>query len=199
MSGGKTDWAKGIFFLIFFLCIVVGAGLLKIMEEVTKPVVLSVFMSFIFFTPIKKLNEKFRVPWWLGMTIVFIVFFAFFFGIGNIILASFKSILDKAPEYEERFNTISMSIHELISKNRDSKLFELLKIDKDQTIAQYFLQSFDIIGTVKNFAVGFTGFVLNFSKTLFFVVLFSIFLLTELQFSLKKTSKVITRKHRYRI
>ncbi|MBR1614763.1 MAG: AI-2E family transporter [Treponema sp.] len=162
MSGGKTDWAKGIFFLIFFLCIVVGAGLLKIMEEVTKPVVLSVFMSFIFFTPIKKLNEKFRVPWWLGMTIVFIVFFAFFFGIGNIILASFKSILDKAPEYEERFNTISMSIHELISKNRDSKLFELLKIDKDQTIAQYFLQSFDIIGTVKNFAVGFTGFVLNF-------------------------------------
>lgn len=199
MSGGKTDWSKGIFFLIFFLCIVVSAGLLKIMEEVTKPVVLSVFMSFIFFTPIKKLNEKFRVPWWLGMTIVFIVFFAFFFGIGNIILASFKSILDKAPEYEERFNTISMSIHELISKNRDSKLFELLKIDKDQTIAQYFLQSFDIIGTVKNFAVGFTGFVLNFSKTLFFVVLFSIFLLTEMQFTLKKTSKVITRKHRYRI
>jgi predicted PurR-regulated permease PerM len=199
MNGSKTDWNKGTFFLIFFLCIVVGGGLMKIMEEVTKPVTLSVFMSFVFFTPIKKMNEKFRLPWWFGMTIVFVIFFAFFFGIGNIIIASLRSILDKVPEYEERFQAISMSISRFISDNRDSKLFELLGIEKQQTIAQYFFKSFDIVGIVKSFAVEFTGSILNFSTMLFFVVLFSIFLLTEMQFTLQKTSKVISRKHRYRI
>ena len=199
MNGSKTDWNKGTFFLIFFLCIVVGGGLMKIMEEVTKPVTLSVFMSFVFFTPIKKMNEKFRLPWWFGMTIVFVIFFAFFFGIGNIIIASLRSILDKVPEYEERLQAISMSISRFISDNRDSKLFELLGIEKQQTIAQYFFKSFDIVGIVKSFAVEFTGSILNFSTMLFFVVLFSIFLLTEMQFTLQKTSKVISRKHRYRI
>ncbi|MBR6912412.1 MAG: AI-2E family transporter, partial [Treponema sp.] len=97
MNGGKTDWAKLIFFLIFFICIVIGGALMRSMEEVMKPVVLSVFMSFIFFAPVKALNRKFKIPWSLGITIVFVVFFAFFFGLGNIIVASFKSILTNKP------------------------------------------------------------------------------------------------------
>lgn len=199
MNGGKTEWPKAIFFLLFFICIVLGGALMKTMEEVMKPVVLSIFMSFIFFAPVKTMNTKFKIPWSLGITIVFIVFFAFFFGLGNIIVASFKSILDKVPEYEERFEAVSLSISEFFVKNQDSKLFELLGIEKRQTIAQYILHSFDIVKTLKDFALGFTGTLLNFSKTLFFVVLFSFFLLTEMQYTLKKTSKVISRKHRYRI
>ncbi|MCR5123757.1 MAG: AI-2E family transporter [Treponema sp.] len=199
MNGGKTDWAKLIFFLIFFICIVIGGALMRSMEEVMKPVVLSVFMSFIFFAPVKALNMKFKIPWSLGITIVFVVFFAFFFGLGNIIVASFKSIFDKAPEYEERFQSVSLSLSNLFMQNQDSKVFELLGIERQQTLAQYLLHSFDIMKMLKSFAVEFTGTLLNFSKTLFFVVLFSFFLLTEMQYTLKKTSKVISRKHRFRI
>lgn len=199
MNGGKTDWPKLIFFLIFFICIVIGGALMRSMEEVMKPVVLSVFMSFIFFAPVKALNRKFKIPWSLGITIVFVVFFAFFFGLGNIIVASFKSILDKAPEYEERFQSVSLSLSTLFMQNQDSKVFDLLGIERQQTLAQYLLHSFDIMKMLKSFAVEFTGTLLNFSKTLFFVVLFSFFLLTEMQYTLKKTSKVISRKHRFRI
>lgn len=195
MNDNRTSWTKAIFFLLLFLSIIIGFSILKIMADVIKPVVVAVLLSFVFFPVIKKINRKFKLPWTAGILIVFVLFFGMFFGIGNILAASFKSILASSSEYIEKFNSISKSISETIKANKNLAIFNFISFNDELSFFENIQSSFNIAEVIKNFALGFTETVFTFSKMMFLVILLSIFLLIEMNLSPEKLSSALGAKY----
>ena len=182
----QNRWTKAIFFLLLFLCIIVGGGLLKIMQSFFKPVVLSVLLSLVFFPIVKKLKEKWHIPFWLGITLVYVLFFGIFFGIGNILTASFKAILGSLPDYEEKFRAIFGAISEALAKRHDNPLVGFLNFNDELSFSENIIEALDIQGVLKSAALGAGGTFIAFVKSLFLVSILSIFLLAEMNSTEKK-------------
>ena len=51
----KEKFVKGIFLLLMFVAVLFAGALLKVMESVFKPLVLSIMLSFVFYPFIKKM------------------------------------------------------------------------------------------------------------------------------------------------
>jgi len=188
----NEKWLKGIFILLLFLSIVVVGILLKTMGEVIKPVVVSAFLSFVFLPIINKLQKKLHIPWWCGAIIIFVLVFAVIFGIGNILTASYKSILNSAPFYEEKFNSIQKSLTNSFSN--DSNFAKFFNFDENVSVFENIHTAINLDKIVKTAALEFTSTIFNFTRATFLVILFSFFLLAEMIFSTQKISKIFGKE-----
>ncbi|MCR4822750.1 MAG: AI-2E family transporter [Treponema sp.] len=193
----ETDnrFTKGIFYILIFMGIVLAGTMLKLLESFFKPVVLSVLLAGVFYPFVKKLNAKYKIPWLLGILIVYLAFLIVFFGIGNILTSSFMSIASSYPKYEQRFLTVYRTMQNTFSAQSDSSFFNFFfDFNKDQTLLENLSSQLNILQIIKNFAVNFTSFLISFMKTGFLILLLSVFLLIEMRFTKKKIYKAFSNK-----
>lgn len=183
----NSRFIKGIFYFLIFICVVLAGTMLKVLEDFFKPVVLAVLLAAVFYPFVKRLNTKFKFPWFLGILIVYAFFSIVFILLGNILSSSLLSIINSYPKYEEKFRMIYRAMQQSFAENKDSGILNFFfDVNQDQTLLQNLSAQLNIFGLLKNFAVNFGGFLVSFMKSTFLVVLFSIFLLLEMKFTKKK-------------
>ena len=182
------------------MSIVLAGALLKILESFIKPVVLAVLLAAVFYPFIKKLNEKFKIPWIFGIIIVYAVFVVIFSAIANILSSSLMSIIESYPRYEARFRNIYKILQENFNAKSDSSLLNFFfDFNKDQSILENISKQLNILPLLKNFAVNFTTFFVSFIKSTFLVLLFSIFLLLEMKFTKEKIYQAFSSENSNKI
>ena len=187
MLNPENRLLRGIFYLLIFMSVILAGSMLKILESFLKPVILAVLLAAVFYPFVKRLNTKFKTPWFLGILIVYALFTIVFFVLGNILTSSFMSILDSFPKYEERFRMIYHTMQAGFDKNQDSGLLNFFfDFNKDQTLLENLSSQLNIVPLLKNFALNFTNFLFSFMKSTFLILLLSIFLLLEINFTKKK-------------
>lgn len=165
-----------------------------------KPVVLSILLASIFYPLVKKLNNKFRIPWLAGIILVYAVFLIIFTGIFNILTSSIISIAKSYPRYEERFRLIYRRLQDSLAANSDSSLFQaFLNFDKEQSLLENLSAHLNILPMLRNFTLNFTTFTVSFFKSTFLVLLLSIFLLLEMKFIKAKVSAAFSNEDSARI
>ena len=190
----NNRFLKGIFYFLIFMSIILVGTLLKVLESFFKPVVLALLLAAVFYPFVKRLNEKFKIPWLLGIVIVYIVFIVIFSILGSIIASSLMSIVNSFPRYEERFQTIYHRIQESFSANSDSGLLGFFfDFNKEQSLLENISNQLNVLPMLKNFALNFTNFSVSFMKSMFLVLLLSIFLLLEMKFTKEKIYKAFSR------
>jgi len=164
--------------------VIITAGIIYAKSIIT-PLLLAVFLSIIMAQPIIWLQGK-KVPKWLAITIVFLLFIAVFVGFGQLIGSSLSSFSENAPKFEKNLTDIGksmikfldeMGIH--ISFNQVSEMFKPSKI----------------MGVTANLLSEF-GSVMSNTFTIFFLLLFLLFELDTIPVKakaiLKGSSKSIT-------
>ena len=196
----NNRFLKGIFYFLIFISVVLAGTLIKVLEDFFKPVVLSVLLAAVFYPFIKRLNSKFKIPWFLGILTVYALFTVIFFVLWNILISSFMSILESYPKYEERFRMIYGAMQNSFAKNKDSGLLTLFfDINKDQTLLENLNSQLNVLPFLKNVALNFTNFLLSFMKSTFLILLLSIFLLLEMKFTKKKIYKAFSDQNSTKI
>src|SRR5574344_2568129 len=126
MDKKQTDYSRIIFYLLLFISILAGATLLKVISSVVIPVVVALLLSFVFLPVIKTLNYKFKVPWWIGIIVMFAIFFSLAFAVISLLISSAHTIYESLPKYEERI----ISLYAMLAQQ-----FQL-PYDKGQTLFQ---------------------------------------------------------------
>ena len=185
MENGRL--IKGIFYFLIFICIILAGTMVKVLETFLKPVTLAVLLAAVFYPFIKRLNSKFRIPWFLGILIVYVIFTVIVFLLWNILASSFMSIFDSFPKYEERFRGIYHALQNSFSENSDSGFLAFFfDFNNDRTLFENISSQLNILPLLRNFALNFTNFLISFMKSTFLVVLLSVFLLLEMKFTKKK-------------
>ncbi len=172
MQKKDSYYLKGIFYFLFLLALLACVAVLKILGSVCLPIILSILLSFAFYPLIRKLNLKFRIPWFFGILIVYVIFFLLVFGAGNLVANGVASILQALPRYQERFT----SIYSEIAGRLD------LPFDETLSLFDNLWNLLSIRTTVGKAAIGFTSGLYTFFKSFLLVVLFSVFLLLEMHF-----------------
>lgn len=199
MTGFDSKFSKAIFFILLFFAITLLCAVLKVMDSFFKPVVLSVLLSFAFYPSIKRLNVVLKLPWWLATIIVYFFSLIVVFLAINLVTASFKSIVDAIPRYQERFQNIQNAIRIAIESHPDSKFYAILNFDKDESLFENLNNTFNILEYIQRLAVGFTSSVVSFMKTFFLVVLLSVFFLAELKMMRTKISLAFNSEDKTRV
>lgn len=195
MENQTNKFVKGIFFILLIFLTVLFGFLFRTMADFFQPVVLAVLLSLVFYPLIKRLCLFIKLPWWLSTLIVYAAFFLVILLVVNILTTSFKAIVLAIPRYQERFNSILDSLHQ----TPNSKFFTLLNFDKEVSILANINNQFNILEFLKSLAINFTGSVVAFIKTLFLVVLMSIFLLAEFKKTKHKVRLAFTSEHNLRV
>ncbi len=199
MAGTENKFLKGIFFILLFFAIALFCTILKVMDSFFQPVIVSILLSFVFYPSIKRLNVVLKFPWWLSTIIVFAIALVIVYLALNVITASFKSIIAAIPRYQERFENILNAIRISIEANPNSKLYALLDFDKNESLFENLNNSFNILSFIQNFALGFTGSVVSFTKTFVLVLLLSAFFLAELKKMRRKISDAFGSENKTRV
>ena len=193
MLNPENRLLRGIFYFLIFMSVILAGTMLKVLESFLKPVVLAVLLAAVFYPFVKKLSSKFRIPWALGILIVYVLFTVLFFAIGNILTSSLLSIANSYPKYEARFQTIYRALQESFAASSDSGLLAFFfDFKKDQTLLENLSTQLNILPLIKNFAVNFTNFLTSFTKTTFLIILLSVFLLLEMKFTKEKIFKAFS-------
>ena len=196
----SNRFLKGIFYLLIFLSVVLAGTMLKVLESFLKPVTLAILLAAVFYPFIKKLNTRFKIPWGIGILIVYALFIIIFFGLGNILTSSLMSIIDSYPKYESRFQTIYHKIQQSFTDNSESGLLNFFfDFNKDRTLLENISEQLNIFPLIKNFALNFTSFLTSFTKSAFLVLLLSIFLLLEMKFTKEKIFKAFSNEKSQKI
>ncbi|MBQ0051472.1 MAG: AI-2E family transporter [Treponema sp.] len=195
----ENKFVKGIFFLFMFFGIVLAGTLLKTMDTFFKPLILSILFAFTFYPLIRKIHKNSKLPWWLSIVLVYFVFFVLFFLVLNLLSSSLRSIIDAAPRYNERFETIQQTLLSTFGQNSESKFASLFNFDENASVIQNLRNQFNIIEALKTFALSFTSSIVGFMKSSFLVLLFSIFLLAEMKKSKQKVNDAFSDANRIRV
>lgn len=185
MENGRL--IRGIFYFLIFICIILAGTMVKVLESFLKPVTLAVLLAAVFYPFIKRLNTKFKIPWAMGILLVYAFFTVIIFILGNILTSSFMAIFESYPKYEERFRIIYHTMQEEFANNSDSGFLTFFfDFNKDQSLLENLSSQLNVLPLLKNFALNFTNFLISFMKSTFLILLLSIFLLLEMKFTKKK-------------
>ncbi|MFA6936633.1 MAG: AI-2E family transporter [Treponema sp.] len=167
----QTNYARSIFLLLLFVCIIVACVLLKVLSSVFIPITISCLLSFVFYPLLKTMNKKLHIPWVLGIIIILAIAFVAFFAVANLLISSTKTIISVYPKYESRFT----SLYELFCNT-----FKI-PFDKESSLFTNLWNSLNVRNAVQNFAISFSNYLLSFSKNLIMILLFIVFLLIEIK------------------
>ncbi len=168
----QRDYSHHIFLLLMIITFIIVATVLKLTASFFVPVTISVLIAFVFFPFLKKMHEsKIKVPWILGIIIVVLIAIFFFFILGNLLVASFKTILQSLPKYEARFTVIT---------NTFLEKFKLSDLEKSEILAKFFSTS-EINSLLKNSILSISNYILNSGKNILLISLFVVFLLIEMK------------------
>ncbi|MCL2443504.1 MAG: AI-2E family transporter [Treponema sp.] len=96
---------RAVFFLLVFICCVIAVAVLKVASAIILPFVIAILLAFVMF-PLIKLMDKIRIPRIISIFLVVCLIAAGMYLIGMVLFTSGKMIVVQAPQYEGRFKEI---------------------------------------------------------------------------------------------
>jgi len=170
---------RAVFFLMVFICIIVGGAVLKIASTVILPFTIAVLLAFVMYPIIKGL-DKLRCPRILSILLVVFIIVAGMYLFGMVLFTSGKMIVDQFQNnenhYEERLTEIYIWI---------AQIFEL-PYDEDLSFIANLWSQLGIRTFVRDFTFYFSNISVKFASAAVLVVLFVVFLLMEARFFKEK-------------
>lgn len=103
-----------IFLLGIIATFVVGV-ILYLLESVLLPLVVAIFLSYLF-KPLVIFLKKRRIPMVVSLITVFISIAAIFMGLSLVVYSSVDSFITEAPKYQNRINDIALGVEELATE-----------------------------------------------------------------------------------
>ncbi|MFI3256766.1 MAG: AI-2E family transporter [Spirochaetales bacterium] len=176
----QANYARPIFLLLLVLLAVVFAAVLKVTESVLIPVTIAILISLVFEPILLTLNKKFKIPWLLGIFILFSIVIIVIWVSSALLVSSLRAIVALLPKYEERFTIIYTSVADIFQ----------LPFDEENTLFENLWNQVSVRQIVQNFALSFSSNIFSFLQTTTVVVLFAIFFLLELRFLRQKLETV---------
>lgn len=164
------NYSKGIFYILLFAAIILATVILKITSSFFIPLTLALMLSFVFYPFVKNLT-KFRIPWIVGIILVVILAAAAFFIIGNLLVASCRTVLNAYPKYEARFTTVYSLIAEAFH----------IPFDENSSLIINLWNSLGVRTFVQNFALAASGYMFSTAKVILVIALFIVFFLIEIR------------------
>lgn len=176
----QANYARPIFLLLLVLLAVVFAAVLKVTESVLIPVTIAILISLVFEPILLTLNKKFKIPWLLGIFILFSIVIIVIWVSSALLVSSLRAIVALLPKYEERFTIIYTSVADIFQ----------LPFDEENSLFENLWNQVSVRQIVQNFVLSFSSNIFSFLQTTTVVVLFAIFFLLELRFLRQKLETV---------
>ncbi|CAM4164227.1 AI-2E family transporter [Treponema peruense] len=165
-----TNFARSIFLLLLFVSFIMVAAVLKLTSSFFIPLTVAVLLSFVFYPFVKRMNSV-HIPWIIGILIIVFIAMISFFVVGNLLVASLKTILSTYPKYETRF----LGLYEFLAQT-----FKL-PFDENSSLFANLWSSLGVRTTVQNWAISLSNYMISGAKVILMIALFVIFLLIELR------------------
>jgi len=160
--------SRAVFFLLVFICVIVGAAVLKIASTVILPFVIAALLAFVMFPMIKAL-DKLKFPRAVSILLVLVIVVTGMFLFGMVLFTSGMMIVEQYPQYEDRIETLYHWV---------AYLFDL-PFDQALTIWQNLWDQAAIRNFVRDFTISFSNIIFQFVSSAVLVVLFLVFFLME--------------------
>ena len=166
---------RHVFFLMIFICIIIGAAVLKIAASVILPFVVAVLLSLVMYPMIKGL-DKIRCPRLISILLIIVIIVSGIFIFGVVLFTSGMMIVEQLPQYEGSIKVLYVWAADIFN----------LPNDDAQTIWQNLWDQ----GAIRTFVRDFTIFISNISFRLVssavLAVLFMVFILLEASYFKEK-------------
>jgi len=182
----EYNYQKGIFLILLLLTFIFLLEVLKVTASFSMPVCIAVMISFVFYPLIKKLNEKFKIPWAVSVIAIMLIMFITLFLLGNILVTSFKNIGNTFPKYEERFLKLYKTTAHIFN----------FKIDEDHSVFINLWNSLNLRSYVQTAAISVSNYIISTARLILLLILLTLFLLLEMStFHEKILTAFSTKSH----
>ncbi len=167
----ERDYTKPIFFVLLFFAFILTGFLCKVLSSVLIPVSIAIFMALAFYPVVRNLEIKTKINWVVGCLIIVAIILIVIFFVSGILVKGFSTIANEYSKYETRF----MSIYKLIASQFN------LAIDEEKSFVNNMWNILEVRQYIQEIALGLSGGVLNFSKSLLLIMIMFAFLLIEIK------------------
>ncbi len=177
----KLRWIRILLIIIALPVLVI---ILKTLKAIFIPLILAIFMSFVF-APLNRFLAKHRIPMFLVYLIMLVIILIGFTLVISILYSAGNNIITGLPRYQEKFEQLlhdSVENFQSLAENMNLALAGMPMLDLEQLLSP---GSFSITKTVSNMMS--TSF--NLLANLFLTVVFLMFIVggaTKLENRLKK-------------
>jgi AI-2 transport protein TqsA len=169
----EKDYSKGIFYILLSIIIIAFFAIIKVIGTVVLPIIFACLLSFVFLPIIRKLNNKFKLPWVLCTIIVTLACVCLIFAISTLLVTSLSTIFAEYPKYESKF----MTIYKIFADKFD------LSFESDKSFFQNIWKYLRIRDYVQKAALYLSSGIISFGRGLLITMLMFVFLLSEMRFT----------------
>jgi len=180
---GSFNSGRANFFLMVFLCCVLGGAVLKIASSVILPFTIAVLLAFTMYPMIKGL-DKLGCPRFLSIFLVVIIMVAGLYIFGMVFFTSGRLIFAQYPKYESRFTEIYVWL---------ANLFEL-PYDESRSFWENMWGQLGIRTFIREKTLSFSNSFLRFLSAALLVVFFVVFILLEASYFNEKLEAAFERR-----
>jgi len=180
-SEKELRWIR---YLLILISLPVLALILRTLRDIFIPLVIAIFLSFLFAPLIDRLKRK-RVPIIVVIMIIVAALIIFFMILSSLLYSAGNSIVTGLPRYQEKFNSLVGDSHDWImglGERMDIALEFVPELDIQQVLDP---GTFSVTRVVSNTMSGFVNMVWNIFLTLVFL-LFIVGGATSMETRLKK-------------
>lgn len=180
----QTNYARSIFLILVLVSLFAFATILKLTVSFCIPLTVATMLSFVCY-PVCNRLKKFHIPWIASIFLCIAVILIMFYFIGTLLVSSLRTILSTYPNYEDRFTAIYKIFAHTFK----------ISFDEDLSLFNNLWNSLNVRTMVQNLAITFSSNLVAFSKTIFVVMLFLIFLLIEFESLKTKIALAFSDEH----
>ncbi len=185
----EKNYPRRIFILLTFFAMVAFVAILKVTKTISVQIILSLLLALVALPAVRKMRNKLRLPWGVGVLVTLIAFILLIGAIARLLQASAASIISAYPRYENRFLTIYKYAATQFN----------LSYDEGKTLIENLLGQLKIRQYLQTAAVSVSNTALSFAKTLFVIFMMYTFLLVEAGTFEKKITLAFEGKMRHRV
>ena len=167
----ETNYQKPIFFVLLFFAFILTGFLCKVLASVLIPVAIAILMALAFYPIVRNLEIRAKINWIVGSLIIVAVIIVALFFVSGLLVKGFSTIASEYSKYETRF----MSIYRIIAQQFN------LAIDEQKSFATNMWNILEVRKYIQEVALGLSGGVLSFSKSLLLILIMFAFLLIEIK------------------
>ncbi len=167
----ERDYTKPIFFVLLFFAFILTGFLCKVLASVLIPVAIAILMALAFYPIVRNLEIRAKINWIVGSLIIVAVIIVALFFVSGLLVKGFSTIASEYSKYETRF----MSIYRIIAQQFN------LAIDEQKSFATNMWNILEVRKYIQEVALGLSGGVLSFSKSLLLILIMFAFLLIEIK------------------
>ncbi len=185
----KTSYFKGIYYILLIFAIAALGVFLKLSSSFTLPVTVAILVSCVFYPIVKKMNQKLKIPWILGTLLTAVLFIIIISLLITIMGTSLSTLVAQLSKYESKLQSIYKIFAETFN----------LQFDKDLSFFENIWGQLKVREFVQSVALAFSGNVISVTKSIFIILLLSVFLLLEMRTGHEKVDAMFQGKVQGRI